>query len=313
MTFLQIQYVLEIARCGSINKASQNLLIAQSHLSSTLKELEDRLGIALFVRTPKGVELTKEGSEFISYAQPLLDQRDKIMEMYATHGDLSGFYFRVSMQRFPFAVKAFIELFQDMDADRYEIHLREVGMYRVISDVYEKKSDIGIIYFSDISESAIRRVLAARNLEFHPISRRLRPRVFLGRSHPMAGETSIDLKDMRDYPYVSFEEETFAAVDFSEEVLLRGFMPTQKRIFIEDRATFVNLLTYTDAFTIGSGILPDNYSGYDVTSRPIAVSDERIILGYIKQPHTLLDDTLLAFIERVRANTGTEEASAGDG
>ena len=303
MTFLQIQYVLEIARCGSINKASQNLLIAQSHLSSTLKELEDRLGIALFIRTPKGVELTKEGREFISYAQPLLEQRDKIMETYATHGELSNFYFRVSMQRFPFAVKAFIELFRSIDADRYEIHLREVGMYRVISDVHEKKSDIGIIYFSNISEGAIKRVLLARNLEFHLISSHLHPRIFLNRNHPMAKEESIDLKDMQDYPYVSFEEETFAAIDFSEEVLLRGFVPTQKRIFIEDRATFVNLLTYTDAFSIGSGILPDNYSGHDVTSRPIADSGEQVVLGYIKQPYTMLDEALLAFIERIRVHT----------
>lgn len=303
MTFLQIQYVLEIARCGSINKASQNLLVAQSHLSSTLKELEDRLDITLFIRTPKGVELTGEGREFISYVQPLLNQRDKIMEMYTTHNALSDFYFRVSMQRFPFAVKAFIELFKNIDADRYEIHLREVGMYRVISDVHEKKSDIGIIYFSNISEGTIGRVLSARNLEFHPIAD-LYPRIYLNRNHPMAGEESIDLKDMQNYPYVSFEEETFAAVDFSEEVLLRGFMPAQKRIFIEDRATFVNLLTYTDAFSIGSGILPDNYSGQNLTSRPIANSNEQVVLGYIKQPYTMLDDALLAFIERIRINTG---------
>lgn len=181
-------------------------------------------------------------------------------------------------------------------------------MYRVICDVHERKSDIGVIYFSDISEGVIGKVLQARGLEFHPIAY-LSPRIFLNRSHPMAKESSINLADMRDYPYVSFEEETFATVDFSEEAILRGFMPTQKRIFIEDRATFVNLLTYTDAFSIGSGILPDSYSGQELTSRPIANSDEQVVLGYIKQPCVMLDDALLSFIERICENIGFEDSA----
>lgn len=48
MTFQQIQYIIEISRCGSISKASKNLYVAQPYLSKLLKELEEEIGITIF-------------------------------------------------------------------------------------------------------------------------------------------------------------------------------------------------------------------------------------------------------------------------
>ena len=76
MTLQQIKYVLEISKCGAISKAAQELFVAQPYLSSTLKELENELNIKIFSRTRKGVILTPDGKEFLSYAKPLLDQKD---------------------------------------------------------------------------------------------------------------------------------------------------------------------------------------------------------------------------------------------
>ena len=45
MTLLQMSYILEIDRCGSINRAAQNLFVSQSALSSAIAEVEKELGI----------------------------------------------------------------------------------------------------------------------------------------------------------------------------------------------------------------------------------------------------------------------------
>ena len=50
MTFQQLQYVLEVARCGSINKAAQGRFVSQSSISKLLKDLEEELGWVIGTR-----------------------------------------------------------------------------------------------------------------------------------------------------------------------------------------------------------------------------------------------------------------------
>ena len=61
MTFHQLTYVVEISKCGSINKAAHKLHLSQSGISSAVRELEEELGIQFFRRSNRGVEFTPEG------------------------------------------------------------------------------------------------------------------------------------------------------------------------------------------------------------------------------------------------------------
>ena len=61
MTFQQLTYVVEISKCGSINKAAHKLFLSQSGISTAVRELEEELGIKFFVRSNRGVEFTPEG------------------------------------------------------------------------------------------------------------------------------------------------------------------------------------------------------------------------------------------------------------
>ena len=56
MTFQQLSYIAEIAKCGSINKAAQKLFLSQSGISTAVRELEEELGVRFFVRSNRGVE-----------------------------------------------------------------------------------------------------------------------------------------------------------------------------------------------------------------------------------------------------------------
>lgn len=61
MTFLQLNYIIEIYNCGSINKAAKKLFLSQSSLSSSIRELEQELGIEIFNRSNKGLPLRRTG------------------------------------------------------------------------------------------------------------------------------------------------------------------------------------------------------------------------------------------------------------
>ena len=82
MTFQQLTYVVEISKCGSINKAAHKLFLSQSGISTAVRELEEELGIKFFVRSNRGVEFTPEGKEFLGYAVSLLEQKRGIESLY---------------------------------------------------------------------------------------------------------------------------------------------------------------------------------------------------------------------------------------
>ena len=91
MTFQQLTYVVEISKCGSINKAAHKLFLSQSGISTAVRELEEELGIRFFVRSNRGVEFTPAGKEFLGYAVSLLEQKQRIERRGPHHGGAGAF------------------------------------------------------------------------------------------------------------------------------------------------------------------------------------------------------------------------------
>lgn len=69
LSLRSLEYVLEVAKAGSISRAAQNLFLSQPHLSNTINSMESELGTPLFYRSVKGISLTKEGEIFIREAR----------------------------------------------------------------------------------------------------------------------------------------------------------------------------------------------------------------------------------------------------
>jgi DNA-binding transcriptional LysR family regulator len=74
MELRQLEYFAAVARFGHFGRAAQEVYVTQSALSQQVARLEAELGVALLVRTPKGVELTPAGVELCDYAATILGQ-----------------------------------------------------------------------------------------------------------------------------------------------------------------------------------------------------------------------------------------------
>ena len=186
MTLQQLNYAITIAESGSLNKAAEILYVSQPSLSSALQELEKEVGIQLFYRSGRGVSLTQDGAEFISYARQLYSQYESMMEKYGPASNLKK-KFGVSTQHYSFAVKAFVELVKKFDTSRYEFAIRETKTKDVISDVSGMRSEIGILYLSEFNQAAINKLLRAGNLVFHHLFE-CQTYVYLWSGHPLAKE-----------------------------------------------------------------------------------------------------------------------------
>ena len=78
MTLQQLVYAVKIADTKSMNKAAAELYVSQPALSSTIRDLEEELNIELFIRTNRGIVITAEGDEFLSYARQMVELNQMI-------------------------------------------------------------------------------------------------------------------------------------------------------------------------------------------------------------------------------------------
>lgn len=78
MTLQQLRYALTIAGCGSMNEAAKRLFLSQPSLSETVKELEQEIGLQIFMRSNRGIIITPEGEEFLGYARQVIDSTESL-------------------------------------------------------------------------------------------------------------------------------------------------------------------------------------------------------------------------------------------
>ncbi len=83
MTLQQLRYAITIADSGSMNEAAKHLFISQPGLSGTIRELENELGIDIFLRSNRGIVITPEGEEFLGYARQVCEQYALLENRYA--------------------------------------------------------------------------------------------------------------------------------------------------------------------------------------------------------------------------------------
>jgi DNA-binding transcriptional LysR family regulator len=75
-----VRYFIAVAECLNFSKAAQLLHIAQPPLSRQIRQLEEDLGVALFLRNKRRVALTKEGQVFLDEARKLIVQAGHAMD-----------------------------------------------------------------------------------------------------------------------------------------------------------------------------------------------------------------------------------------
>lgn len=295
MTFQQLIYIVEISKCGSINKAAQNLFLSQSSISSAVKELELELGISILNRNNRGVEFTSEGKEFLSYANSLLEKKQFIEDLYVKDDrEQSSEKLSVSSQHYPFVIDAFIRTINKFKHVDYQFQAKTSSMEHVIEDVYYNRSDIGVIFYSNATKRVIGRILKAKNMEFQELLITL-PCIFISRSHPLADKKDVILKELAGYPFLTFDLDQGENSDLCEEVVHINQSPNQI-IKVNDHTAATDIIVGTNAYTTGSGLLTKGFSHPKLVTIPIR-DCEKMHIGWIHREDYAVNKTSRKFIE----------------
>lgn len=292
MTLAQLVYAVKIADTKSMNKAAAELFISQPALSGAVRDLEEELHIELFIRTNRGIVVTTEGEEFLSYARQMVELNKMIDERYIEQKQ-SKKKFSVSMQHYSFAVEAFIELGRQFSMGEFELAVHETKTYEVIENVRDYRSEVGVLYLNDFNEKAMKKIFTENGLEFFPLFV-CGVSVYLSKTHPLAEKEKIEFGELEDYPCLSFEQGEKNSFYFAEEVL--STLHYKQIIKADDRATMLNLMVGMQGYTLCSGIICEELNGGNFVSVPLDTEDTMTI-GYVKRKNMPLSVLGQKYIE----------------
>src|SRR5699024_1870617 len=292
MRIQQLHYIVKIVETGSMNEAAKQLFITQPSLSNAVRDLEREMGIKIFIRNPKGITLTKDGVEFLSYARQILEQTALLEERYKSK-DTNRELFSVSSQHYAFVVNAFVSLLKGADMSRYELFLRETRTYEIIDDVKNFRSEIGVLFLNSYNRDVLTKMFDDNRLTYTSLFQ-AHPHIFVSQDNPLANRDIVTMKDLEDFPYLSYDQGIHNSFYFSAEIFSQ--IPHKKSIVVSDRATLFNLLIGLDGYTIATGILNSNLNGDNIVSIPLDVED-MIDIVYIRHEKANLSKMGERFID----------------
>ena len=236
-----MKYAVEVAKAGSLNKAADALFIAQPNISRAIKELEHELGISIFSRSAKGMELTPEGEDFVNYAQNILKQINDL-EMVYKQGAPKKQKFSVSVPRACYISGAFAEFSKCLSDEPAEIFYKETNSQRTIKNVLDKDYKLGIIRYAENYDKFFKAMLEEKGLSFEMIAE-FSYVLIMSRDNPLAEKDEIKFEDLPPYIEIAHADPYVPSLPLSKVVKEELPDNINRRIFIFERASQFDLLS----------------------------------------------------------------------
>ncbi|MBQ8896542.1 MAG: LysR family transcriptional regulator [Clostridia bacterium] len=241
MNIFHMKYAVEVARLGSINKASETLGMAQPNISRAIKELESDLGITIFDRSAKGMMLTPEGKEFITRAKNILGQLDNLESMFR-EGIPSKQRFSVSAPRAAYIVEAFASFTHGIDGDSAEIVFDETATYNTIKKVIASDCKLGIIRYEEAAEEYFKKMLDSNELVYSDIVD-FDYVIITNRISELAKKGEIYDDDLRAFTQITHNNPYQATLSASDTNKVEQRVSSDRRIYVLDTAAQLEILT----------------------------------------------------------------------
>lgn len=241
MNILHLKYAVEVEKTRSINKAAENLFMSQPNLSRAVKELEESLGITIFKRTTKGIEITPQGEEFLGYAKKILLQIDQVEALYKGDAEKKQ-TFSISVPRASYVSDAFVRFAKEIDLLREaEILYKETNSMRAISNILQSDYNLGIIRFQTAFEKYFDAMLHEKRLKSELV-REFSYTAVMSRDNPLAKKDFIEFEDLRDYIEIAHADPYVPSLPMAEARKAELSEFVNKRIFVFERGSQMELL-----------------------------------------------------------------------
>jgi len=194
----QLRYAVAIAEEQSFTRAAQRCFVVQSALSRQIKSLESELGVRLFARTSRKVEVTPAGEAFVKQARLCLQAAERAKaSAAAAHGQIRG---SLTIGVIPTVTAVDIAAVLGAFRRSYPevgVHVRTGGSDEFLRRIAAGQLDVGVL---GLAEGVTPRGVQTRELSQERLV------AVLSEGHRLAGRRRLRLKDLADEPFVDFPE-----------------------------------------------------------------------------------------------------------
>jgi len=290
--FLAVAEELHFAR------AAEKLHIEQSPLSRAIKDLEEELGVALFVRTTRSTRLTRAGKLFLEHVRRVFTALQQARD--AVQAAVQGFHgqLRVVLSDgiTPARLPALLALCRQEEPE-VEIRFSEVPLAQQIKGLQDDLYDVGFALSNEVGDG-----ITALPVWNDPLM------VAVPARHPVMTYKRIPLEELLRYPLVLADSQACEGHAKHVERVLRR---VEMEPLIAERVASCDLMMalVSAGFALGlagkSHIATSRES--DVVARPLALRVPPLTT-YLLRPEGQPSDVLARFIERVRRIESPEKS-----
>lgn len=211
----RLEYFLQVAQTGSYTEAAERMFTTQSNVSKQILALEKELGVTLFRRTARRVQLTEAGSTLESHARALLAAQQamiRAMDAYREDKAPLRIYAIPVMGRHGITdtIAEFHRSYPEL-----ELQLTESESADLLNELTEGRCDV-----------AYMRLLGERSDRFEELCvMEDRFAAVLPAGHPLAGKEKLALADLRQEAFLQLNEKTQMYQAVCELCRQAGFEP----------------------------------------------------------------------------------------
>lgn len=199
MTLNQIYYFQTVARYENYRKAAEELYISQPSLSRSIASLESELGVLLFEKNGRGVNLTKGGKFFLEYADRIIDEceiaKNKMKEMASDGGKIDiGYVFPLASHYIPHNVRDFLNKKENKNVtfNFFQNHTSAIA-----KKVRSGELDVGFGGYIDKEEFEFFPVLSEEMVLITP------------KGHELESHKKVSIQELRNYPVIGYDRESW--------------------------------------------------------------------------------------------------------
>ncbi|WP_010227960.1 hydrogen peroxide-inducible genes activator [Gillisia marina] len=145
MTITQLQYVLAVAEHQNFTKAALKVFVTQPTLSMQIQKLEDELGVKIFDRTKKPIQLTETGRKIVNQARNIVNESDRIQDIVDQEKGFIGGTFRLGI--IPTIMPTLLPMFLNNFIKKYpkvKLKIEELNTEAIIERLNEGHLDAAI-------------------------------------------------------------------------------------------------------------------------------------------------------------------------
>lgn len=195
LTLRHLRVVLAVADAGGYTPAARELHVAQSSLSRTVQEVEQRIGVPLFERTTRRVGPTLEGEEFLATARRLVAEFDTALNHF--EGYLAGTRGAVSVAALPSLAGSMLPpVLAEFRRGHPEVavSVKDGFSGEVLDLVVRGEVDLAVSVAAQVPDT-----LGVRHIAADAFA------AVLPAGHPLAAQEELQWADLEGQPFVAFE------------------------------------------------------------------------------------------------------------